>query len=62
MLTARQQSLLRRLRPLRGQLRRDTLLALRAQILRGELEEATQGLERVERRRSSANDRQMTGK
>ena len=44
-----QQQLLRRLGNLRGKIPRQTILALRAQILRGALADARRGLETIER-------------
>lgn len=56
MLNRPQQQLLRRLGNLRGKISRHTILAVRAQILRGELTDARRGLETIERRQSLAEN------
>lgn len=56
MLTAIRKQLLRRLGNLRGKISRQTILAVRAQILRGELADARRGLETIERRQSLAEN------
>lgn len=56
MLTAIRKQLLHRLGNLRGKISRQTILAVRAQILRGELADARRGLETIERRQSLAEN------
>ena len=56
MLTRPQQQLIRRLGNLRGKIPRQTILAIRSQILRGELADARRGLETIERRQPLAEN------